>query len=84
LVENSNYRIEKAHASTAITLEDGELPDVQFVHPSSRGKESREKAHLKILLSESFYEEVEVEYNVRGVIAECGMDWLLLMGTMIQ
>ena len=81
LVENSNYRIEKAHASAAITLEDGELPDVQFVHPSSGDIESCEKANLIIQLSESYDEEVEVEFTVREVLAERGMDYQLKNGS---
>ncbi|MFC2086580.1 Calx-beta domain-containing protein [Bacteroidota bacterium] len=80
LLENKNYRIEPAHASATITIEDGELPDVQFVHPSSGNFESQEKVNLKILLSESFEKEVEVKYTVRGVLAEPGNDYRLSKG----
>ncbi|MBN1186961.1 MAG: ADP-ribosylglycohydrolase family protein [Bacteroidales bacterium] len=83
LVESPDYKIEDKHKSATITIKDGSLPDIEFVTPSSIGKESAENVELEITLSNAYTEIVELDYIVQGVLAEQGKDFQLNSGTLI-
>ena len=83
LLESPDYIIEDKHKSASITIQDGSLPDIEFLRPSSTGKESNEEVELEVTLSKAFSEEVELDYSVQGVFAEQGKDFQLNSGTLI-
>jgi len=83
LLESPDYTIEDEHKSATITIQDGSLPDIEFVTPSSTGNESTEHVELEITLSKAYVEKVELDYTVQGVLAEQGKDFQLNSGTLV-
>jgi len=82
LLESPDYNIEPQHQSVTVTIMDEELPDIEFINPSSINDESK-KAGLKIILSKPYNEEIALDYTVKGVLAENGKDFLLEPGTLV-
>jgi ADP-ribosylglycohydrolase len=83
LLESPDYAIEPQHGSATITIMDEELPDVEFIHPSSINDESVEMIELNVALSKAYHEEIAIDYTVQGVLAEEGEDFLLEPGTLV-
>ena len=82
LLESPDYTIEPQHRSVTVTIMDEELPDIEFMNPSSTDDESKEWVELKIVLSKAHNEEIAIDYSVQGVLAENGKDFLLEPGTL--
>lgn len=83
LLESPGYTVEPQHRIVTVTILDEQLPDIEFVSPSSTDDESKESAALKMVLSKAHSEEIAVDYSVQGVLAENGKDFLLEPGTLV-
>lgn len=83
LLPDSAYSIDTNNVSKTIYIRDNELPDVQFSLPCSSGPESR-KPGIEVILSRPFTGNVEVEYNVSGILAQnSGDDYKVISGKLI-
>jgi hypothetical protein len=83
LIESPDYSIEEIHNSATVTIQDNSLPDVEFAAPSSGGMEANENVNIKVVLSEPYNDEIELDYSVQGVIAEQNIDFKLKSGTLV-
>ncbi|MBT3382503.1 MAG: hypothetical protein HN778_14470 [Prolixibacteraceae bacterium] len=83
ILESPDYDIEEIHKSATVTIQDNSLPDVEFLTPSSVGKEARSNVDIKVALSKAFIKEIELDYSVQGVVAEQNTDFKLNSGTLI-
>ena len=83
LLESPDYTVEPQHRSVTVTILDEQLPDIEFIDPSSTDDESKESVALKIVLSKAYSEEIALDYTVQGVLAENGKDFLLEPGTLV-
>lgn len=83
LLESPDYTIEQQHRRVTVTIMDEELPDIEFINPSSSDVESKESVELKLVLSKVYNKEIKLDYSVQGVLAENGKDYMLEPGTLV-
>lgn len=79
---HESYEINPGHASKIVTIQDNEIPDVQFVKPSSGNNESVSKANIEVSLSKPSGQDVKVAYSVRAIGANQDKDFVLPSGTL--
>lgn len=77
ILPDDAYTIDPEHASASVVIQDGDIPDVSFVTPSSVHDESVEKAEVGIILSRTWYEDIVIEYSAEGVLAKQGEDFAI-------
>lgn len=82
LEPHPSYEIDPLHAVATLIIQDNEIPDVQFVKPSSSGAESLSKVNLEVVLSGLSLKDVKVDYSVRSIGADEGKDFVLPSGTL--
>lgn len=75
ILESDDYEIDERHSEVSLTIFDGDLPDIEFVRPSSVNDEAIEEAEVKIRLSGAYEKDIELYYSVQGVLAEEGDDF---------
>lgn len=82
LKPHASYEINQKHASKTLIIQDNEIPDVQFLKPSSKGSESVSTVNIEVALSRPAQTEVKVDYSVRGISASENQDFVLPSGTL--
>jgi len=76
ILPDEAYDIDPEHARASLVIQDGDLPTVEFVTPSSVQSEAVEEALVDVRLSWPLEEDVLVGYSVQGVLAEEGEDFV--------
>jgi ADP-ribosylglycohydrolase len=69
LREDAAYMIDPLNSFKTIIIQDNELPDIQFLLPCSRGKES-DPGIVGIILSKTSPEDVSIEYEISGNLVQ--------------
>jgi len=83
LVPDSAYTVDPENASRTVLIQDNELPDVQFLYPCSGGPESS-PGSIEVTLSRPVSENVKINYNVSGTLAQNSTDdYKLTSGSLI-
>ena len=82
LIPDSAYTIDPKNASGTIVIQDGEMPEVQFLLPCSGGPESF-RGSVEVTLSKAASSDVRIDYTVSGILAQYGADFNLTSGTMV-
>ena len=75
ILPDEAYNIDPEHSQASLLIQDGDLPTVEFVSPSSVQYEQKEEAEVGVRLSGPWEEDVRIEYSVQGVLAEEGVDF---------
>ena len=75
LIDRPEYDVDPDNSYKTVYILDNELPDVQFLNPSSFGKESISPIELKVVLSSVSSVDVQVNCNVSGIMATSGEDY---------
>lgn len=83
LIPSPSYTINQDHGSKIVTIQDNEIPDVQFLKPSSTGNESVTQADIEVILSEAARGDIKISYGVSGVLAQNNTDFILQPGTLV-
>lgn len=76
ILESDDYEIVKEYSQASFNILDDAFPDIEFQMPASINKEAIESAEVKVILSETFDEDIELSYSVQGVLATDGEDYL--------
>lgn len=76
ILEDDAYEIDPEHRQASLVIQDGDIPDVEFVYPSSVHDEATEHAGVGVVLSRTSDENIEIEYSVQGVLADEGEDFM--------
>ena len=76
ILESEDYVIDEQYSQASIQILDAAFPDVEFEMPSSINVESNESVEVKVMLSNTFPEAIDLRYTVQGVLAEEGEDFL--------
>jgi hypothetical protein len=82
LKPHASYEINPKHTSKTLIIQDNEIPDVQFLKPSSKGMESVSTVNIEVTLSKPAEKEVKVDYSTRGIGANEDEDFVLPSGTL--
>lgn len=82
LKSHASYEINPKHTSKTLIIQDNEIPDVQFLKPSSKGTESVSTVNIEVTLSKPAEKEVKVDYSTRGIGANEDEDFVLPSGTL--
>lgn len=77
ILPDDAYIIDPEHAKASVVIQDGDIPDVSFVTPSSIHDEAVEKAEVGVMLSGTWDEDILVEYSAEGVLAREGEDFVI-------
>ena len=75
ILESDDYEIDEQKSNASVTIFDGDIPDIEFEKPSSVNEEANEAAEVKIKLSDASDKDIELEYNIQGVLALEGKDF---------
>ena len=75
ILESDAYEIDPEYSEASVTIQDGDIPDVEFEAPSSIHEEAHEEVEVGIKLSRTFDKDVEVDFSVQGVLAVEGEDF---------
>ena len=76
ILESDEYEIVKEYSQASFNILDDAFPDIEFQMPASIHEEVNESAEVKVILSDTFDEDVELSYSVQGVLATDGEDYL--------
>ncbi len=83
LLPDSAYAIDPKNSTKTITIQDSEMPIVQFMLPGSNGQESAQ-GNVELILSKPSSEDVRIDYTVSGVLAKNGVDFNLPAGSLVM
>jgi ADP-ribosylglycohydrolase len=75
ILESEEYDIVPEYSQASFPIFDDAYPDIEFEKPASINTEKNESAKVKVILSDTFSEDVELSYSVQGVLAEEGKDY---------
>ena len=76
ILESEDYEIDEQYSQASIQIFDAAFPDIEFEKPSSVNNESNESVEVKVILSTTFPEAIDLRYTVQGVGADEGEDFL--------
>ena len=76
ILESDEYEIVQEYSQASFDIADDAFPDIEFEMPASINEEADSIAEVKVILSETFNEDVELSYSVQGVLATEGEDYL--------
>jgi len=76
ILESDEYEIVKEYSQASFNILDDAFPDIEFQMPASINEEANESAEVKVILSDTFDEVIELTYSVQGVLATEGEDYL--------
>ncbi|NOR74647.1 MAG: hypothetical protein GQ525_05765 [Draconibacterium sp.] len=75
ILESDEYEIVKEYSQASLNIFDDAYPDIEFKLPASLNNEANESAEVKVILSNTFNEDIELSYTVQGVLATKGEDY---------
>jgi len=76
ILESDEYEIVKEYSQASFDILDDAFPDIEFQMPASINEEAKKSAEVKVILSETFDEDIELSYSVQGVLATDEEDYL--------
>jgi ADP-ribosylglycohydrolase len=75
ILKSDKYDIVKEYNQASFNILDDAFPDIEFEMPASIIEEANESAQIKVILSDTFDEEIKLSYSVQGVLATEGEDY---------
>jgi len=83
ILKSEEYEIVEKYSQASFDILDDAFPDIEFQMPASINEEADESAEVKVILSETFDEDIELSYSVQGVLATEGEDFLFTSNKLI-